>query len=95
MLGLARAGRPDFGQTLCIRQGRHPIHEAIAAGTPFVPNDTFCNAASNFHIITGTNMVSARACGTAARRSSRALHAAPALSEPVRSLLRRAASPRT
>ena len=38
-------------------QGRHPIHEAMSRGHEFVPNDTFCNAASSFHIITGVNMV--------------------------------------
>ena len=51
--------RPSFGHTLCIRQGRHPIHEAMLGTREFVPNDTFCNTASSFHIITGANMVEA------------------------------------
>ena len=53
--------RPDFGTSLCIQQGRHPIMEMVAVSGPgehdYVPNDTFCNEAGNVHIITGANMV--------------------------------------
>lgn len=48
--------RPEFTQTLCIRQGRHPIQEIISL-EEFVPNDTFCNLGCSFQVITGPNMV--------------------------------------
>jgi len=47
--------RPDFGDTLVIKQGRHPIIERLYSAT-FVPNDTYADAASTFQIITGPNM---------------------------------------
>ena len=41
--------------TLAIKQGRHPILEAISAGT-VIPNDTFHNDSQNFALISGPNM---------------------------------------
>ncbi|KAF9359640.1 MutS protein msh4 [Mortierella sp. NVP85] len=47
--------RPEFADTLVIKQGRHPITEKLFS-TPFVPNDTYISSASTFQIITGPNM---------------------------------------
>ncbi|XP_070563567.1 mutS protein homolog 4-like [Ptychodera flava] len=47
--------RPEFTDTLAIKQGRHPILEKISAEPP-VPNNTYASEESNFIIITGPNM---------------------------------------
>jgi DNA mismatch repair protein MSH4 len=47
--------RPEFADTLVIKQGRHPITEKLFSA-PFVPNDTYISSASTFQIITGPNM---------------------------------------
>nr|XP_006819740.1 PREDICTED: mutS protein homolog 4-like [Saccoglossus kowalevskii] len=47
--------RPDFTDTLAIKQGRHPILEKISIELP-VPNNTYASEDSNFIIITGPNM---------------------------------------
>lgn len=47
--------RPEFTDTLAIKQGRHPILEQIA-GHPPVSNNTYISEGSNFVIITGPNM---------------------------------------
>ncbi|KAK3538258.1 hypothetical protein QTP70_033065, partial [Hemibagrus guttatus] len=47
--------RPEFTDTLAIRQGRHPILERIAGQQP-IPNNSHISEGSNFVIITGPNM---------------------------------------
>ncbi|KAF8939155.1 MutS protein msh4 [Dissophora ornata] len=47
--------RPEFTDTLVIKQGRHPIIEKLYSA-PFVPNDTYAGSANTFQIITGPNM---------------------------------------
>lgn len=49
--------RPVLKQSgpMVIRRGRHPIVEKVQKIQPFVENDTFLSAASNFQIITGCN----------------------------------------
>ncbi|KAK3083385.1 hypothetical protein FSP39_021201 [Pinctada imbricata] len=47
--------RPEFTDTLAIKQGRHPILEKISVEAP-VPNDVYASEDSNFIIITGPNM---------------------------------------
>ncbi|KAH7049847.1 DNA mismatch repair protein Msh4 [Linnemannia elongata] len=47
--------RPEFTDTLVIKQGRHPILEKISS-TAFIPNDTYAGSANTFQIITGPNM---------------------------------------
>ncbi|KAG0239065.1 MutS protein msh4 [Mortierella sp. GBA43] len=47
--------RPEFADTLVIKQGRHPIIEKIFS-SPFVPNDTYISSANTFQVITGPNM---------------------------------------
>ncbi|XP_063795122.1 mutS protein homolog 4 isoform X3 [Pseudophryne corroboree] len=47
--------RPEFTDTMAIKQGWHPILENIALGKP-VANDTFISEGSNFIILTGPNM---------------------------------------
>ncbi|CAG8463257.1 4619_t:CDS:10 [Acaulospora morrowiae] len=47
--------RPEFTDTLAIKAGRHPMRESIYTD-PFVPNDTYASAATNFQLITGPNM---------------------------------------
>ncbi|KAG0047888.1 MutS protein msh4 [Gryganskiella cystojenkinii] len=47
--------RPEFTDTLAIKQGRHPIIEKLYS-TTFVPNDAYADAANSFQIITGPNM---------------------------------------
>ena len=43
--------------TLDIKDGRHPVVEALLNGTPFVPNDTLLDCSNNLcSIITGPNM---------------------------------------
>ncbi len=47
----------DLSRTLDIREGRHPVVEAVQKDTLFVPNDTFLNDADDrVAIITGPNM---------------------------------------
>uniref|UniRef100_A0A673CD09 MutS homolog 4 n=1 Tax=Sphaeramia orbicularis TaxID=375764 RepID=A0A673CD09_9TELE len=47
--------RPEFTDTLAIKQGRHPILERIAGQQP-VANNSYISEGSNFVIITGPNM---------------------------------------
>ncbi|KAG0018532.1 hypothetical protein BGZ80_007059 [Entomortierella chlamydospora] len=47
--------RPDFADTLVIKQGRHPVIEKLYS-IPVVPNDTYAGPASTFQVITGPNM---------------------------------------
>ena len=47
--------RPQLGDTLAIKAGRHPIREK-SMNTSFVPNDIFATEQSRFQIITGCNM---------------------------------------
>ena len=46
--------RPELTQTLAIRNGRHPICEAISE--KYVPNDAYATQQTRFQIITGCNM---------------------------------------
>ncbi|KAF9356455.1 MutS protein msh4 [Mortierella sp. AD094] len=47
--------RPDFADTLVIKQGRHPVIEKLYS-VLFVPNDTYAGPANTFQVITGPNM---------------------------------------
>lgn len=47
--------RPEFTDTLAIKQGRHPILERVAGQQP-IPNNTHISEGTNFVIITGPNM---------------------------------------
>lgn len=47
--------RPEFTDTLAIKQGRHPILERMA-GQQSVSNNSYISEGSNFVIITGPNM---------------------------------------
>lgn len=47
--------RPEFTDTLAIKQGWHPILEKISAEKP-VANNTYITEGSNVVIITGPNM---------------------------------------
>lgn len=47
--------RPEFTDTLAIKQGRHPILELMARQQP-VSNNSYISEGSNFVIITGPNM---------------------------------------
>ncbi|XP_072275595.1 mutS protein homolog 4 [Pyxicephalus adspersus] len=47
--------RPEFTDTMAIKQGWHPILEKIGLSKP-VPNDTYLSEGSNFIILTGPNM---------------------------------------
>ncbi|KAM8916598.1 mutS protein homolog 4 isoform 3-T3 [Spinachia spinachia] len=47
--------RPEFTDTLAIKQGRHPILEQMVGQQP-VSNNSFISEGSNFVIITGPNM---------------------------------------
>lgn len=49
------AVRPEFTDTLAIKQGRHPILERIVGQQP-VSNNSYISEGSNFVIITGPNM---------------------------------------
>lgn len=47
--------RPEFTDTLAVKQGRHPILERMAGQQP-VSNNSYISEGSNFVIITGPNM---------------------------------------
>ncbi|KAJ8290497.1 hypothetical protein GJAV_G00013640 [Gymnothorax javanicus] len=47
--------RPEFTDTLAIKQGRHPILERISGQQP-VSNNSYISEGSNFVIVTGPNM---------------------------------------
>lgn len=47
--------RPEFTDTLAIKQGRHPILERISGQKP-VSNNIYMSEGCNFVIITGPNM---------------------------------------
>lgn len=46
--------RPNFTDTMAVKQGRHPIIERLQEA--FVPNDIYASYAHTFQIITGPNM---------------------------------------
>ena len=51
--------RPEVndGDTLDVKDGRHPVVEQMMKGTPFVPNDSYLNCGDDMvSIITGPNM---------------------------------------
>lgn len=50
--------RPELndGDTIDIRNGRHPVVELALKNEPFVPNDSLLSPAELIHIITGPNM---------------------------------------
>ncbi|KAL1482315.1 hypothetical protein MTO96_014794 [Rhipicephalus appendiculatus] len=45
--------RPEFTDTLCIIEGRHPVLEKVGMRT-FIPNDTFASSHHNCNVITGS-----------------------------------------
>ncbi|XP_072368940.1 mutS protein homolog 4 [Scyliorhinus torazame] len=47
--------RPEFTDTLAVKQGRHPILEKISMEKP-VANNTYISDGNNFIIVTGPNM---------------------------------------
>ncbi|RIA80970.1 muts domain V-domain-containing protein [Glomus cerebriforme] len=47
--------RPEFTDTLAIKNGRNPMRESLYTDT-FVPNDTYASSTTNFQLITGPNM---------------------------------------
>ncbi|KAI4879092.1 hypothetical protein NFI96_014431 [Prochilodus magdalenae] len=47
--------RPEFTDTLAIKQGRHPLLERIAGKEP-ISNNSYVSEGNNFVIITGPNM---------------------------------------
>ncbi|KAG0097316.1 MutS protein msh4 [Podila epicladia] len=47
--------RPQFTDTMAVKQGRHPIIERLHESA-FVPNDIYASYAHTFQIITGPNM---------------------------------------
>lgn len=47
--------RPQLGDALAIKAGRHPIREKIQE-TKFIPNDVYATQQKRFQIITGCNM---------------------------------------
>ncbi|RXM92782.1 MutS protein-like 4 [Acipenser ruthenus] len=49
------AVRPEFTDTLAIKQGRHPILERISGQQP-ISNSSYISEGSNFILITGPNM---------------------------------------
>ncbi|XP_064400656.1 mutS protein homolog 4-like isoform X2 [Halichondria panicea] len=46
--------RPEFTNTLAVKQGRHPMLEKISYDPP-IPNNAYASTGSNFIIITGPN----------------------------------------
>uniref|UniRef100_A0A7M6DQK7 DNA mismatch repair proteins mutS family domain-containing protein n=2 Tax=Clytia hemisphaerica TaxID=252671 RepID=A0A7M6DQK7_9CNID len=48
--------RPEFTDTLAIKEGRHPILDKISTDKQLIGNDVFASDQSNFTIITGPNM---------------------------------------
>ncbi|GAA5887912.1 hypothetical protein JCM6882_000800 [Rhodosporidiobolus microsporus] len=49
--------RPEWTDTLAIKAGRHPLHEAFRMSDgSFVPNDTYASDAASFQLIFGPNM---------------------------------------
>ncbi|XP_057289940.1 mutS protein homolog 4-like isoform X2 [Hydractinia symbiolongicarpus] len=49
--------RPEFTDTLAVKQGRHPIlDKMVLLSGPPVPNDAYASDVSNFMVITGPNM---------------------------------------
>ena len=47
----------DYGDRLCIKDGRHPVVEQTASDSLFIPNDTELDCRGNrFALITGPNM---------------------------------------
>lgn len=48
--------RPEFGDSLAVRNGRHPVLEASENPRNIVPNDYFSCSGNSFTVVTGTNM---------------------------------------
>lgn len=48
--------RPEFSNSLAIRNGRHPVLESLDNAPRIVPNDYFSCDGNSFIVITGTNM---------------------------------------
>ena len=48
--------RPEFTDTLAIREGRHPVMERYTKNPEgFVPNDTYASDAASFNILSGVS----------------------------------------
>lgn len=47
-----REVRPEFTDTIAIKQGRHPVREKVHADR-YVPNDVYATQQTRFQIITG------------------------------------------
>lgn len=47
--------RPEFTDTLAVKNGRHPILERMVGHQP-VANNSYISSGSNFVVITGPNM---------------------------------------
>ncbi|KAG2139666.1 muts domain V-domain-containing protein [Suillus clintonianus] len=48
--------RPEFTDTLAIKNGRHPVLEIVQSAGMVVSNDIYCSDAAHFHIVQGPNM---------------------------------------
>lgn len=48
--------RPEFGDSLAVRNGRHPVLESCTNSRSVVPNDYFSCVGNSFTVVTGTNM---------------------------------------
>nr|XP_039269249.1 mutS protein homolog 4-like [Styela clava] len=48
--------RPEFTDTLAVKQGRHPVLEKIMKREKPIPNNIYASDETNFNIITGPNM---------------------------------------
>ena len=46
--------RPQFGDFICVRQGRHPILDTMPVDV--IPNDILMDPLSRLHVLTGPNM---------------------------------------
>ncbi|XP_065646680.1 mutS protein homolog 4 isoform X6 [Hydra vulgaris] len=47
--------RPEFTDTLALKQSRHPVLDRMSS-LPIIPNDVYASDVSNFILITGPNM---------------------------------------
>lgn len=48
--------RPEFTDTLAVKQGLHPVLDRIMGHNPPTPNSIYASSETNFNIITGPNM---------------------------------------
>ena len=46
--------RPQFGDSMCVRQGRHPILDTMAVDV--INNDIMAEPLSRLHVLSGPNM---------------------------------------